>query len=774
MTRDTVPRGGLPRGAGLVDRRRWPDCLFGLLALLAVLNAATLRGTVEGVRVDTALQFGAAILTVAGALLAVTRTDGARRRWRLLYLASMGCWLIAQLFRVTGSIGVGNTVADFAATATFLCCPVLSLVALILLGRSGGVWVNPPRGPLRQTATTNVIDGLVAGLSFAILAGMGGFLHQLTATSPDLVNMGLRITLGLTELMVVGTAVVVAMLYDVDRPYRSTYLFLAGGVVTVASAYRVGVYLEFIGVDGGSLWGGVGFVAGQWMITHALLRTSERDTEGDFAYRRTDWVRLILPYAGFFGTAVLFAFHVVTGRPLGLFAAYGAVLMVFLVTVRQILVTRAQWALTRRLYWAVRHDPLTGLPNRILFSERLERAARDRDFVLIFVDLDDFKEVNDRYGHAAGDELLCAVGRRLSGCLADGDTLARIGGDEFAVLARADRDRLDQVADRLRLALRSPFMVQGSSVRVTASMGVVGPEATGLPQTPDDLLRHADISMLAGKRQGKDTAVVYQASTRTPADFPIALREAEGAVPQGFHLVYQHIVSLPEEVPVAVEALARWTAPNGIRVAPETFVATAEAAGLGAALDALVLDLACREISAAGIDVDLHINVGAARLGSTGFDENVRRTLARYGIEPRRLVIEITETVPIVDIADAAAQIRRLAALGVRVALDDFGSGYNSLTYLHALPVHIVKLDRSLVSGADPAHDLALYRSVMSICTGLGLLVIAEGIETRAQADNVQAAGCRFAQGHLFGRPVPARDIGNFRQNIGTTPGASV
>lgn len=126
------------------------------------------------------------------------------------------------------------------------------------------------------------------------------------------------------------------------------------------------------------------------------------------------------------------------------------------------------------------------------------------------------------------------------------------------------------------------------------------------------------------------------------------------------------------------------------------------------------------------------------------------------------------------DGADAAAQIRRLAALGVRVALDDFGSGYNSLTYLHALPVHIVKLDRSLVSGADPAHDLALYRSVMSICTGLGLLVIAEGIETRAQADNVQAAGCRFAQGHLFGRPVPARDIGNFRQNIGTTPGASV
>lgn len=758
----------------MVNRGRWPDHLFGLLTLLAVVNAIALRHGDVGVQVDTAVQFGAAILTLAGGLLAVARTAGVQRRWRLLYLGSMTCWVIAQLFRVTGSIGAGDPLADVAATVSFLLCPVLSLTALILLGRSGGVVVHPPRGPLRQSVTTNIIDGLVASLAFAILAGMGGFIHQLTATSPDLVNMGLRIALGLTELMVVGTAVVMAMLYDVDRPYRATYLFLAGGVVTVAAAYRVGVYLEFIGVDGGSLWGGVGFVAGQWMITHALMRTSQRDTDDDHAYRRTDWVRLILPYVGFFGTAMLFAFQVLTGRPLSSFAAYGAVLMVFLVTIRQVLVTRAQWALTRRLYWAVRHDPLTGLPNRILFSERLERAARDRDFVLIFVDLDDFKEVNDRYGHAAGDELLCAVGTRLKGCLAAGDTLARIGGDEFAVLARAGRDRLEHVADRLRLALRNPFLVQGSSVRVSASMGVVGPDETGLRQTPDDLLRHADISMFAGKRQGKDTAVVYQASTRVPADFPVALREAKGSVPQGFHLVFQRIVGLSDERPVAVEALARWTAPNGMRVSPETFVAAAEAAGMGAALDTLVLDLACHEIASAGIDLDLHVNVGAARLGSTGFDENVRRTLQRYDIDPRRLVVEITETVPIVDIPDAAAHIRRLADLGVRVALDDFGSGYNSLTYLHSLPLDIVKLDRSLSVGADPAHDLALYRSVMGLCADLGLVVIAEGIETGAQADNVRRAGCRFAQGHLFGRPVPARDIGNSWQNIGTAPGASV
>ncbi|MGB3229886.1 MAG: diguanylate cyclase [Mycobacterium sp.] len=262
------------------------------------------------------------------------------------------------------------------------------------------------------------------------------------------------------------------------------------------------------------------------------------------------------------------------------------VMMGLLVAVRQVVAMRAQHLLTQRLYWAqrglayqVHHDALTGLPNRLLFGQRLDEAIRDGRFVLIFVDLDDFKEVNDRFGHAAGDDLLRAVGERLTRCITAADTLARIGSDEFAILIEGEADEPEIVADRLRVALRDPFAVHGSSLRVRASTGLVRSDADGLDQTSDDLLRRADISMYAGKRLGKDTAVIYQPSTGLQDDFPTALRRARGGVPDGFRLAYQPVVRLPGRTPVAVEALARWTAPSGIDIAPQTFVAAAEAAG---------------------------------------------------------------------------------------------------------------------------------------------------------------------------------------------------
>lgn len=173
----------------------------------------------------------------------------------------------------------------------------------------------------------------------------------------------------------------------------------------------------------------------------------------------------------------------------------------------------------------------------------------------------------------------------------------------------------------------------------------------------------------------------------------------------------------------------------------------------------MVLDLACKELTAAGIELPLHVNIGAARLGSAEFEHQVRRTLAQCGLMPSQLVLEITETVPVVDLADAAAQIDRLNAMGIEIALDDFGAGYNSLTYLHALPVQIIKIDRGLAVGSQPDRIDTLYRSVVGLCDALGMEVIAEGIETSAQADTVFAAGCRVAQGHLFGRAVPIADL---------------
>lgn len=277
---------------------------------------------------------------------------------------------------------------------------------------------------------------------------------------------------------------------------------------------------------------------------------------------------------------------------------------------------------------------------------------------------------------------------------------------------------------------------------------------------PARLLRQADVSMYAGKRVGKDTAVIYRPSLGVSTDFPTALRQADGGAPAGFSLVFQPVVTLPDATPVAFEALARWTAPNGTDIQPDAFVAAAEAAGLGAVLDDMVLDLACSELESAGVDMVLHVNIGAARLGSLEFERRVLRTLDRCGLTPSQLVLEVTETVPVVDLADAAAQITRLNAVGIRVALDDFGAGYSSLTYLHALPVQIIKLDRGLAVGPEPARIETLYRSVVRLCNSLGVDVIAEGIESTAQADTVFSAGCRLAQGHLFGRAVPIVDLG--------------
>lgn len=730
------------------------------VSLLAVVNALAFWGDEVARRGEAILQVSTSVGMVVCGVIAARRVAGAARWWRLLVAAAIVVWICSQV----AWWRAGADLAPVPARVAYVSLPLLAAGAIVLLLRSAGGVTGSRDSPLRPPAVTNALDGVIAGIAFLILVVMGGFGAGSTESLPRSGVPSVEVAFAVTEVLLVAAAVVLAMFYEPGRPYRKNYLLLAGGILTMAASDRLVAYLRSVGVDGGDLWGGIGLIVGPMILAFAVLDTPvNHDAEPGSGI---DWAQLVLPYVGFLGLAVLFGFHVLIGRPLAPIAVVLTVLMVTLVAVRQVLAMRSQNLLTQRLYWAqrglayqVHHDPLTGLPNRILFAARLEEAMKHGRFVLIFVDLDDFKEVNDRFGHAAGDELLYAVGERLQRCVTDADTLARVGGDEFAILIVGEVEQPEAVAERLRIALRDPFPVHGSSVRVKASMGLVRPDLDGMPQTSDDLLRQADISMYAGKRMGKDTAVVYQPSSGVVVDFPTMLRNADGGAPLGFRLVYQPMVRLPEGTPVAVEALARWTAPNGIDISPETFVALAEAAGMGADLDALVLDLACREIHGTGLDLDIHVNIGAARLGNPGFERQVRQVLEQYRIPRGRLVLEITETVPIVDLDRAAAQMGRLAGLGVKIALDDFGAGFNSLAYLHRLPLHIVKLDRSLASGGDPARDLTLYRSVIGLCRDLGLEVMAEGIESQAQSEMVLRAGATLAQGHLFGYPVPVTEL---------------
>lgn len=728
--------------------------------VLAVVNAFAFWGEETARLGEFVLQVATALGAAVCGIVVARRLTGMSRWWRLLYVVALSTWVVGQILWWTG----GADAAPVAARIAYLSLPLLALAAVFLLVRSSGGVTATPDSPLRHPFVTNAFDGVIAGISFLILAAMGDFGTRSTDSLPRSGIPALDIVFAVAETLLVAWAVVTAMIYEPGRPYRKNYLLLAGGLVMMAASDRLVAYFRSIGVDGGDLWGGIGIIVGPVAIAFAMLELS--DPEDDDVGGGFDWARLVLPYLGFLGVSIMVGFHVLIGRQLHPAVVCLTLAMVILVTVRQIVAMRAQDILNRRLHWAqrglayqVHHDALTGLPNRTLFADRLDEAVTHGRFVLIFVDLDDFKEVNDRFGHAAGDDLLRAVGERLTRCVTEGDTLARVGGDEFAILILDEVEHLETVAERLRIALRDPFPVHGSSVRVKASMGLVRPDSNGVAQTSDDLLRQADISMYAGKRLGKDRAVVYQPASGVTVDFPTVLRRAGGRRPPGFRLVYQPVVRLPQGTPVAVEALARWTAPNGIDIPPETFVAVAEAAGLGADLDALVLDLACEEVQGMGLAVDIHVNVGAARLGNPGFEYEVRKALHRHRIPSNRLVLEITETEPIVDLDRAAAQIRRLSEVGVKVALDDFGAGFNSLTYLHCLPVHIVKLDRTLASGGEAARDLMLYRSVIGLCGDLGLDVIAEGIESVDRSDMVCRAGGRLAQGHLFSRPVPLPEL---------------
>jgi diguanylate cyclase (GGDEF)-like protein len=748
-----------------VKSSQWRLGTFAVIAAAAWVNALAPYGEDAARRGAVVLQAVIGVSAMVVAVVVARRTRGVARCWRLLVFAAMGSWLVGEVAWTLGGGGLDGDSAPTIAVVAYFLPPVLSLAAMVVLARGGGGLHGRQDGPLRHSRVVAVLDGLVAASAFSILAFIAGLGAMTGAALPRSQNTTVVVAYSLLELVVVVVAALMAMAYRRDRPDRVNYLLLSGGVLTIAASDRLAAYLQTVGVESGDLWGGVGFTLGPLMIAFALVEVRPQPETGR-GQEAMDWLQAFLPYIGFLFIIALLSYHLLVGADMPAAVIFAAVAMICLVTGRQVVAMRAQRLLTRQLYEAqvrlahqVHHDSLTGLPNRLLFAQRLDEAMREGKFVLIFVDIDDFKEVNDQFGHAAGDELLCAVGERLRQCVGPSDTLARIGGDEFAILVDGEHEAPETVADKLRVALRDPFAVHGSSVRVRASMGLVRPSADEPAPTSDDLLRQADISMYAGKRLGKDTAVVYRPSSGVSVDFPSALRQANGGVPTGFNLAYQPVVELPGAQPVAVEALARWTAPNGMQIPPETFVAVAEGAGMGAVLDAMVLELACCELVNAGLDLALHVNIGAARLGNRAFEQQVVHTLARHGLEPGRLVLEVTETVPIVDLAEGAAAIRRLSAVGVKVALDDFGAGYNSLSYLHALPVDVVKLDRSLAAGGDPDRDLALYRSVIGLCNALGLDVIAEGIEFPEQADMLLTAGCPLAQGYLFGRAMPMSDV---------------
>ncbi|HET7228456.1 MAG TPA: EAL domain-containing protein [Longimicrobium sp.] len=416
------------------------------------------------------------------------------------------------------------------------------------------------------------------------------------------------------------------------------------------------------------------------------------------------------------------------------------------------------------------HDALTGLPNRHLFMERLARAVlqeRRREgylFAVLFLDLDRFKVVNDSLGHSVGDELLVAVAGRLRNCVRETDTVARFGGDEFAVLLDdlgAVEDAV-RAADRMQQALTAPVSLSGYEVFTSASIGIaLSSTAYG---RPDHLLRNADMAMYRAKAAGTgrhelfDRAMHALALTRLQMETDLR----RGVEREEFGVAYQPIVSLRTGRISGVEALLRWHHPERGWISPGDFVHTAEETGLILQIGRRVLGEACRQLrewqaaTEAAAELCVSVNLSVRQFSQSDLVEQVREALDESGIRPGLLRLEITESVVVDNLEAAAATLGRLRALGVRVYLDDFGTGYSSLSSLHRLPIDALKVDRSFVSRIGEGGGEQMVGTVATLARNLGVAVVAEGVETQAQLQAVRALGCEYAQGFLFSEGVDA------------------
>ena len=417
------------------------------------------------------------------------------------------------------------------------------------------------------------------------------------------------------------------------------------------------------------------------------------------------------------------------------------------------------------LSWQANHDSLTGLPNRELFLERLSGSlSSEGQVAVLLVDLDDFKVVNDSLGHGAGDRLLSGVAERLCRVLRPGDVIARFGGDEFTVLLPGitSEDYALGVTRRLAEALREPLVLDGERRYVSASVGVSFSAPS--EHDPHALLRDADAAMYRAKEMGKSRCEVFDDSMRERAMERLELESGlRHALDDGeLRLVYQPLVTLDDGHLSGVEALLRWDHPIFGVVAPLRFISLAERNGLIIPIGAWVLREACRQLAEWGDDaLSVSVNVSARQLGSTDLVDFVRAALEDSGIEPGRLCLEITETAMMADPAAMGETLSALKALGVRLAVDDFGVGHASLRQLRALlPVDTLKIDKSFVDGiTDDADDAAIVEGVVRLAHSLGLQAVAEGVETAEQVAMLRGFSCQTGQGYHFARPAGPQAI---------------
>jgi diguanylate cyclase (GGDEF)-like protein len=432
----------------------------------------------------------------------------------------------------------------------------------------------------------------------------------------------------------------------------------------------------------------------------------------------------------------------------------------------------AQIKAENALAYQVLHDPVTGLVNRFALMDRLAQAllAMERlpgRVAVLFVDIDHFKEVNDSFGHAVGDQVLEEVGRRLSRSSRNSDTAARLGGDEFVVLCTSlsDGDDITLIARRIVEGIRAPFVKDGRDLSVTCSVGIA---FTSDPVAdPEQLIRDADEAMYEAKGSGRDCLRVFDSSMRSASSVNRLKVDLSRAIDFGeLFLLYQPLFSLEDKTLVGVEALVRWRHPERGVVPPDEFIPFAEQHGLIGRIDSYVLNEACRQLAewihrdGWPIGFTMAVNVSGRELAEIGFAGIVAEAIRRHAVAPERICLEITETAFVAGWGEIQETLAALSSLGVRIALDDFGTGYSSLAHLQRMKVDILKIDRSFVEQIGTSErDRSIVAAVTAMSHALGISVVGEGVETDHQLDTLAGLDCDQVQGFLLARPMSAEAV---------------
>jgi diguanylate cyclase (GGDEF)-like protein len=422
------------------------------------------------------------------------------------------------------------------------------------------------------------------------------------------------------------------------------------------------------------------------------------------------------------------------------------------------------------IYMLAHFDSLTLLPNRQLMADRInhaiERARRQNQMLaLLFIDLDQFKKINDTLGHGAGDRLLGIAAKRLLNCVRSSDTVARLGGDEFAVLLEdmGDPVFIEKVAEKVLREIAMPLELEGREWYVGASIGI-----SIFPKDGDNLgtlLKNADTAMYRAKNEGRNRLCFFDATMAEQAALRLTLETALRLAMErrAFTLHYQPQIDIATGKVVGVEALIRWYR-DGTLVSPAEFIPLAEETGLIVPMGQWMIATACREIleisRELGRGIRLAVNISAREIMSPSFVDDLRGILDRTGMPAHWLELEITESIAMHDIAKTAVLLRNVAAQGISIAIDDFGTGHSSLAYLKQLPVDYLKIDRTFVRDTPgDKEDSAIVRTIITMSRTLGVRVIAEGVETEEQMDFLRQEGCDLAQGFLLSRPLASNDL---------------